>query len=473
MGDGAGEQEQPPAGEPETRSMLAVLVAATVLTVATNSMMTVLLPDIGRSLVAGPVALGWTATGALLAVAVGAPVYGLLGVRFGVRSVLATGLIVFATGAVVAAVSPSIVVLVGARVLQGVGAGAVPALAAFAVVTYVDQQRRGAAFGVIATGTGAAQASGPVLGGVLGELAGWRAVFALAGMVAVPVLAAGLRFLPRHPSRGGGRGVDVVGVVLLATAVSALLAAVSVWGQPTTSRRWIWGLLTAAAITALGLVWRSRTARDPFIPAALGRQRGYVPACVLAAVALGVYLAVEVLIPLQVAALNDLGTGAIGLVLLPGAVLAVVVATPAGRAADRAGNRVVAAAGVSVMVVAVAGLSSSAGGDPIVVAGAMAAVDAGFVMIAVAAQNAAGSALSTQLAGVGLGLYQTGRYLSGGVGAAVGTAVLSARAGAVDSWNPLHHGVGADYADTLLLLVPVLLVGLAATMRLRRARPNG
>jgi predicted MFS family arabinose efflux permease len=453
--------------------MLAVLVAATVLTVATNSMMTVLLPDIGRSFVAGPVALGWTATGALLAVAVGAPVYGLLGVRFGVRAVLTTGLIVFAAGAAVAATSPSIAVLVAARILQGIGAGAVPALTAFAVVTYVDQRRRGAAFGIIATGTGAAQASGPVVGGVLGEFAGWRAVFALAGLVAVPVLAAGLRFLPRPSSGGSGRGIDFVGVVLLASAVSALLATVSVWGQSTISRRWIWVLVTVAAIAVLGLVWRSRTARDPFIPPALGRQRGYVPACVLAAVALGVYLAVEVLVPLQVAALNDLRTGAIGLVLLPGAVLAVMVATPAGRAADRAGNRIVAAMGVFVMVVAVAVLSSTAGGDPVVVAGGMAVVDAGFVMIAVAAQNAAGSALSPQLAGVGLGIYQTGFYLSGGVGAAVGTAVLSARAGAVDSWNPLHQGAGADYADTLLLLVPVLLAGLAATTRLRRARPSG
>jgi DHA2 family metal-tetracycline-proton antiporter-like MFS transporter len=54
-------------------------------------------------------------------------VYGLLGARFGVRPVLATGLIVLATGAVVAAISPSIAVLVAARVLQGVGSGAVPA----------------------------------------------------------------------------------------------------------------------------------------------------------------------------------------------------------------------------------------------------------------------------------------------------------------------------------------------------------
>jgi hypothetical protein len=158
---------------------------------------------------------------------------------------------------------------------------------------------------------------------------------------------------------GSGRDVDFIEVVLLATAVSALLAAVSMWGQATTSGRRIWVLVTAAMIAVLGLVWRSRTARDPFIPAALSRQRGYVPAA-LAAVALGVYLAVEILVPLQVAALNDLGTGAIGLVLLPGAVLAVVVATPAGRAADRAGHRFVAAVGVLAMVVAVAALSSSA-----------------------------------------------------------------------------------------------------------------
>jgi hypothetical protein len=124
--------------------------------------------------------------------------------------------------------------------------------------------------------------------------------------------------------------------------------------------------------------------------------------------------------------------------------------------------------GVFAMVVGVAGLSSSAGGDPVVVAVGMAVVDAGFSIVSVAAQNAAGHALSTRLAGVGLGLFQTARHLSGGVGAAVATAVLSARAGPVDSWNPVHHGVGADYADTMLL-VPVLLAGLAATTRLRRA----
>lgn len=445
-----------------------ILVAATALTISTNSMITVLLPDIGRSLGSGPVALGWTATGALLGLAIGSPIYGLLGLRFGIRAVLAAGLVVFTAGVAIAAVSPNITILIAARGLQGIGAGAVPTLAGYAVVTAVEPARRGAAFGLLGSATGAAQVAGPVVGGTLGEFVGWRGVFTLAGLIAVPLAAAGLKLLPRRSSAETSRSIDVAGVVLLAGAVSALLAAINLWGQPTASQPLIWTLLVLGAVAALGLVWRSRTAREPFIPPALLRRRGYVPACTVAAVGLGASVAVEVLIPLQVSDLRGLESGAIGLVLLPGAVVAVAVAVPAGRVADRVGNRAVAAAGVLSMVIGVMVLSSTAGSGPIVIATGMATTELGFVVTAVAAQNAAGRSLDAQLTGVGIGLFHTARYLSGGIGAALGPGILEARGGILQSWNPAHHGAGADYADTLLLLAPILLVGLTVAARIRR-----
>ncbi|TDX85397.1 DHA2 family florfenicol/chloramphenicol resistance protein-like MFS transporter [Amycolatopsis arida] len=451
-----------------TRSMMPILVAATVLTISTNSMITVLLPDIGRSLGSGPVALGWTVTGALLGLAIGSPVYGFLGLRFGIRAVLAAGLVVFTAGVAIAAVSPNITFLIAARGLQGIGAGAVPTLAGYAVVTVVEPARRGAAFGLLGSATGAAQVAGPVVGGTLGEFVGWRGVFTLAGLIAVPLAVASLKLLPRRSSTETSRSIDVAGVVLLAGAVSALLAAINLWGQPTASQRLIWTLLVLGAVAALGLVWRSRTAREPFIPPALLRRRGYVPACTVAAGALGVSVAVEVLIPLQVSDLRGLESGVIGLVLLPGAVVAVAVAAPAGRVADRVGNRAVAAAGVLSMVVGVMVLSSTAGSGPIVIATGMATTELGFVVTAVAAQNAAGRSLDAQLASVGFGLFHTARYLSGGIGAALGPGILEARGSILQSWNPAHHGAGANYADTLLLLAPVLLVGLTMTARIRR-----
>lgn len=452
-----------------TRSMMPLLVAGTVVTISTNSMVTVLLPDIGRSLGAGPVALGWTATGALLGLAIGSPVYGFLGLRFGIRAVLAAGLVVFTAGVAIAATSPNIAILIAARGLQGIGAGAVPTLAGYAVVTVVEPARRGAAFGLLGSATGAAQVAGPVVGGTLGEAVGWRGVFTLAGLIDVPLAVASLRLLPgRSSTAETSRSVDVVGVVLLAGAVSALLAAINLWGQPTTSPRLIWTLLALGAVATLGLVWRSRTAREPFIPPALLRRRGYAPACAVAAVTLGGSVAVEVLIPLQVSDLRGLDSAAIGLVLLPGAVVAVAAAVPAGRVADRVGNRAVAAAGVGSMVVGVMVLSSTAGSAPTVIATGMATTELGFVVTAVAAQNAAGRSLDAQLTGVGLGLFHTARYLGGGIGAALGPSILEARGNILRSWNPAHHGAGADYADTLLLLAPILLVGLMVTPRIRR-----
>ncbi|ANY08112.1 MFS transporter [Pseudonocardia sp. HH130630-07] len=449
---------------PGPRAVLAVLVAATVLTAGTNTVMTVVLPEVGRDLGVGPVALSWTATGPLLALAVTAPVYGVLGARSGVRWLFATGVGLFAIGSVTAALAPAIEVLLAARVVQGLGAGAVPALAGLVVVSTVPRHRRGAAFGVIATGNGAAQAGGPAVGGVLAELAGWRAMFVLAGVLAVPLLVAVVRVLPQRRSTEPAGGVDLLGAALLGTAVAAALAATGLRGGPGTGV-----LVPVAVLAAAGLVLRSATARHPFVPVALLRRPGYLAACVVAAVALGTYLAAEVLVPLQVAALNGLGTGAIGWVLLPGAVLTVLVSTPAGRIADRRGNRVVAATGTGALLGAAVLLSSGAGGHPAVVAAGMAVAGAGFAIVTVAAQNAAGLALDPAVAGAGMGLYQTAYFLAGAVGATTGTVVLAGRAGTPGSWNPLHDGPGADYADALLLLVPVLLAGLAATARLRRA----
>jgi MFS transporter, DHA2 family, metal-tetracycline-proton antiporter len=56
--------------------------------------------------------------------------------------------------------------------------------------------RRGLAFGLIATGTGFAQAAGPILGGLIGQLAGWRALFMVTAFLTLPVLAGALWLLP-------------------------------------------------------------------------------------------------------------------------------------------------------------------------------------------------------------------------------------------------------------------------------------
>jgi MFS family permease len=171
------------------------VVTATIVTVLNNSMITVVLAAVGRDLSATPSALGWTATGYLLPFAAGNALAGLLSDRVSLRRVFTLGLIVFAVGTVAAATAPSATWLIIARGVQGAGGSVVPALSAVAIARVFEAGRRGPVFGLLAAGTGAAQAAGPVLGGALGEVAGWRSLFWVSTALVVPVLIGAARTL--------------------------------------------------------------------------------------------------------------------------------------------------------------------------------------------------------------------------------------------------------------------------------------
>jgi MFS transporter, DHA2 family, metal-tetracycline-proton antiporter len=107
------------------RLLLAVLVTATVISVMSNSMITVLLPLIGRDFSASVAVLGWTATAFLLAFGVAALFHGRLSDVFGVRGVFCVGLLLFGLGSLLAALATGMPMLIIARVVQGLGGAAI------------------------------------------------------------------------------------------------------------------------------------------------------------------------------------------------------------------------------------------------------------------------------------------------------------------------------------------------------------
>jgi DHA2 family metal-tetracycline-proton antiporter-like MFS transporter/DHA2 family florfenicol/chloramphenicol resistance protein-like MFS transporter len=122
--------------------------------------------------------VGWVITGYALAYAVGVPLYGRVSDFFGVRRVFVLGLLGFAAGGLICALAPSLPVLVIGRIVQGIGGAAVPALASVAVARVLPSGKRGGALGLVASSVGIGSATGPIFGGVVGQLAGWRPLFA-------------------------------------------------------------------------------------------------------------------------------------------------------------------------------------------------------------------------------------------------------------------------------------------------------
>lgn len=450
------------------RILLAVLVTAVVVTVINNSMVTVLLPQIREDFGAAASSASWVVTGFSLAFAVGTPLYGRVSDVFGIRPVFCLGVAVFAAASLLAAAASSLPVLVVARALQGAGGSAVPALAAVTVTRVLPAGRRGLAFGLIATGVGAGQALGPVIGGAVAQALGWSAPFLGTALMTVPVLVAAARVLPGGDpeARAGWRSLDLFGGLLLGATAALALTGVTQAEQSGPGSPASWGSFVVAVVAGVAFTARIRSASVPFASPDLFRNTAFLTATGVGFLTLFSYLGALVLVPQMVSEVNHLPTGAVGLVLLPGALVVATSSAALGKLSDRVGPRPLIVGGLGILVVTVLALSTVAGRTVPGVGALMVGMGLGLALIVSPAINAVSAALPESQAGVGLGIYQGAFFLGGGTGAAALGAVLSTRMGADRAWNPLHAGPGAAFSDTLMVDAAVLALALLLASRL-------
>ena len=131
-----------------THLFLLVVASAVFLSTLTSSMVNVVLPIMRAEFGTSAAHVGWIVTGYVLANAVGVPLYGRVSDLLGVRRVFTFGLLGFAAGGLICALTPSFTVLVLGRIVQGIGAAAIPALATVAVAKVLSPGQRGAALGL-------------------------------------------------------------------------------------------------------------------------------------------------------------------------------------------------------------------------------------------------------------------------------------------------------------------------------------
>jgi EmrB/QacA subfamily drug resistance transporter len=306
-------------------------------------------PDIGRDFAGTGIAgLSWVLNAYAIVFASLLVPAGRLADRVGRRRVFLGGLGLFVTGSALCGIAPSVATLVAARVVQAAGAALlVPTSLALLLPEFAPAQRA-AAIGVWAAVGGVAAAAGPPLGGVLVE-ASWRLVF----LVNVPVGAVAAVFALRllHESRDeAGRGwPDLPGTVVLAGSVGALaLALVEAPG-------WGWGgarTLGAFAAAATGLViFTVRCARHPapVLDLPMLRVRSFAAANVAAVLFSAAFAAMLLASVLLLTTVWHDSVLRAGLSLSPGPLMAAVSAVPAGRLANRLGQRSLAAAGCALL----------------------------------------------------------------------------------------------------------------------------
>ncbi|HYI23496.1 MAG TPA: MFS transporter [Candidatus Limnocylindrales bacterium] len=218
----------------------------------------------------------WIVNGYLVAYVAIIPLAGRAADRYSVPLLFAGSLIVFAIGSLLAGAAQSLEWLIAARVMQGIGAGAVVPLATAGASHLYGGRLRARAIGVVGAATFLGMAAGPFLGAAIlqsiqvpGETLfgpSWRWVFYLAAPLAA---LAALYMWAASPDwrasqhAGANEPLDIIGAALFTAAVAAGLVALTLVGEADSVM--ILGL-AALAIVALGLsLWRFSRARAPFI----------------------------------------------------------------------------------------------------------------------------------------------------------------------------------------------------------------
>ncbi|MBB4684196.1 MFS transporter [Amycolatopsis jiangsuensis] len=175
------------------------------------------------------------------------------------------GFAVFTTASIACGLAPSLGWLVGFRVVQALGAAMLQANSVALVVRSVPRERMRAALGIQAAAQALGLALGPAVGGLLVDSVGWRWVFLVNAPVGLLGLIAGRYLLPRTRERTPLGRFDGAGVLLLATASTAVLLALSgVSGLEVPG--WAVAVLIVVAVGAgAGFVLRERTASSPIV----------------------------------------------------------------------------------------------------------------------------------------------------------------------------------------------------------------
>lgn len=436
-----------------TRGLVAALLTASLMPL-NSTMIAVAVPAIGRQFHESPdrVTQALVATYLIAAIALQSP-GGKLGDRVGHWRVFAAGQAAITAGAVLGFLAPNLVLLACCRVLMAAGgAVAVPATVALLRLE-LPPERRGRAFGTFGATMALAAALGPVVGGVLVDAFGWRAVF----VANVPVLAVSALLaasVPHPASQTRRTRFDGTGSVLLTVGLALVVLAAQGAGLATVA------LLVIGIAVLVGFAAWERRAQDPVIAFDLFASVPFAAGTVLIAVQNLVMYALLFEVPLlleQLFGLDARRTGETLIFLMAAMVLTSLVA---GRLTDRFGPRVLAVSGSLGCLAAVALLARSGMSSADAVRWPLALLGVGLGLSGPAAQTASLSAVDGERSGMAAGVSSTMRYLGGVAGIAVLGQVL-VLSGGRDVVLHSHHIVLAIFAGALLvgLLCAAVLPG--------------
>ena len=438
--------------------MIASTAAAGFFAPLNSTMLAVALPRIRDEFGVGVGPLTLLVSVYLVAVAVCQPVSGKLGDAFGHRRVILVGLVVLFASSLAAAAAWAFWVLMLSRVFQGVAAALIAPNCIAYLRSHIDSQVLGRSLGFNGAAISSGAALGPVLGGLIVALAGWRLMFLI--NVPAAIIAGFLIFtLPRDLIRRPFAGVDLPSLVALVAAFSGLVILGNAGRIESPALVSIAVLILPVSVAAYLLMYRRRG--HGVVELRLFSSHDYAIGAFSTALGNFVMYTALIAMPIYLDELRGVEEAGIGLILFSLSIASVALSPVAGTFTDRKGYRWPLVVGALVLAGASMGLAAIAGHFAAwTVAVPLTAIGVGMAFGSAGSQVASLRAWGAEIAGSASGTQSMMRYVGSVAGAAIMAAVLGA-----------HPGI-AEMRTLLWIIAIVALANLVLALGAFRRGPS-
>ncbi|MBM4446264.1 MAG: MFS transporter [Chloroflexi bacterium] len=310
------------------------------------------LPTISKYFHCDVATVSWVAMAYLLVLSSTLITFGRVADIRGYKKIYVAGFAIFTLGSLLCGLSSTIYLLIGFRVLQGIGAAMLQAIGGAMIVRYLPGKIRGTAFGVLTTFAAVGLAAGTPLGGFISQFYSWHWIFFINVPVGIIAIILGIVVLPRD-TRGFRKGqFDMSGACLLLVALVSFIFFLNMGNNV----GWLsWLILISIIIsvaTWAGFIFNEKRTQFPLIDLNFFRDKNFAMTVTIALLILLVGQGSWYAFPFYFELEKGFATNIAGLILLVPTIFMMVCGPIAGFLSDRIGSRPICILGSAVLITA-------------------------------------------------------------------------------------------------------------------------
>jgi EmrB/QacA subfamily drug resistance transporter len=422
--------------------VIVATISANALIFSGVTSIAVLLPHLQNEFHVPRDAVNWVIIGALLPIAAFVTVSGRLGDLFGRRRLFLAGMILYGLASLACALAPSAGVLIGGRLLQGVGAALVVPLALTNLTEMLPAAHRGWAVGTMAMGTTLATTIAPLLMAFLVASSGWRWLFWTDVTASLLIIACTLRYMieTRGPP---GQSLDLWGVLLLSAGLTSVVLACERSDNWGITHIGTLGLMVLGLLLLGSFVAFEHRVQDPLLDLRRLKNATVFASLTCLAAMQCAALALTVFLMLYLQQVIDVTPAVAGLLMLPSGLGSLMFSPLAGRLTDRGRGRWLLVGGLLAGAGAMIWISRGTQlGHGLLLIPAFFIFSVATAFVYTPASTLTLAMLPEQFRGVAAGLTIEARQIGGVVGLAVLTSLLTAV-----EWNSRNRLFSRSDAD--------------------------